>query len=52
MWVENWEKCWHTDRWTDSEGKSHGPLVPLGGQRLVGGSGLVGDLIITPTQPA
>ena len=23
MWVENWEKCWHTDRWTDSEGKSH-----------------------------
>ena len=23
VWVENWEKCWHTDRWTDSEGKSH-----------------------------
>ena len=23
VWVENWEKCWHTDRWTDSEGNSH-----------------------------
>lgn len=23
VWVENWEKCWHTDRWTDAEGKSH-----------------------------
>lgn len=23
VWVENWEKCWHTDRWTDSEGKVH-----------------------------
>lgn len=23
VWVENWVKCWHTDRWTDAEGKSH-----------------------------
>lgn len=23
VWIENWEKCWHTDRWTDSEGKTH-----------------------------
>ncbi len=23
VWVENWEKCWHTDRWTDADGKSH-----------------------------
>lgn len=23
VWVENWEKCWHTDRWTDAEGKVH-----------------------------
>lgn len=23
VWVENWEKCWHTDRWTDSNGKVH-----------------------------
>ena len=23
VWVENWQKCWHTDRWTDSEGKVH-----------------------------
>jgi len=23
VWVENWEKCWHTDYWTDAEGKTH-----------------------------
>lgn len=23
VWVENWKKCWHTDRWTDSNGKVH-----------------------------
>lgn len=23
VWIENWEKCWHTDRWTDSDGKTH-----------------------------
>lgn len=23
VWIENWEKCWHTDRWTDADGKSH-----------------------------
>ena len=23
MWVENWQKCWHTDRWTDADGKTH-----------------------------
>ncbi|MDD4511262.1 MAG: hypothetical protein PHY23_10215 [Oscillospiraceae bacterium] len=22
-WVPVWVKCWHSDRWTDSEGKSH-----------------------------
>ena len=22
-WVENWQKCWHTDRWTDADGKTH-----------------------------
>lgn len=22
-WRENWVKCWHTDHWTDSDGKSH-----------------------------
>lgn len=22
-WVPNWEKCWHTDHWTDADGKSH-----------------------------
>lgn len=22
-WVPVWEKCWHTDRWTDADGKSH-----------------------------
>ena len=23
VWIENWEKCWHTDRWTDADGKTH-----------------------------
>ena len=23
VWVENWQKCWHTDRWTDSNGVVH-----------------------------
>ena len=23
VWVEDWEKCWHTDRWVDDEGKVH-----------------------------
>ena len=22
-WVPVWVKCWHTDRWTDADGKSH-----------------------------
>jgi hypothetical protein len=29
------EKCWHTDHWTDADGKSHTDLlVSLGGSRL------------------
>lgn len=23
VWVPVWEKCWHTDTWTDDEGKTH-----------------------------
>ena len=23
VWIENWEKCWHTDRRTDADGKTH-----------------------------
>ncbi|MDD3778469.1 MAG: hypothetical protein PHX26_00245 [Proteiniphilum sp.] len=23
VWIPVWVKCWHSDRWTDSEGKSH-----------------------------
>ena len=22
-WVEHWQKCWHTDDWTDADGKTH-----------------------------
>lgn len=22
-WVENWQKCWHTDLWKDEDGKTH-----------------------------
>lgn len=25
-WIENWEKCWHTDLWTDADGVVHRDL--------------------------